>query len=135
VTKVVKQAGALMNKVPWEVVPENIIVDSDYEYLFTEKAFVSEGARATNFGFNRVGTFNNVYKVFTTTHAEYDGKIVLVHRGSSFMEAAEAFFPYVLFYIDDLIPTPKTLQASRAVMSRFAIQKMVGAKVAIINIV
>lgn len=132
-TRAIKQAGALVNKDPWNVRPDTIIADADLEYLFTEPHFVASDAIPTDFGFNRIGTFQNQYKVFTTSMADYNNKILLTHRGSSFMDAAELFLPYVLFYLGPRIDTT-TLMASRSCLSRFAIQKVIGKKISIINV-
>ena len=133
-TKAVKQADALINKQPHNVKADTIIVDAAYDYLFTEPHFVSEDKILTNFGFNRIGTFQSHYKVFTTTCTDYAGKIVLLHRGTRITEAPHLFMPYVLFWIGGLVEQA-TAEMSRTVMSRFATEKVYGQKIAIINIV
>ncbi|HEC88453.1 MAG TPA: hypothetical protein ENI52_03960 [Thermoplasmata archaeon] len=132
-TKAINQGSALIRKSIWEVKADNIICDSDYEYLFQESHFTAADAKVSGFGFDRIGTFNKVYKVWTTGISEYDKKILLLHRGSAFFEAPFIFMPYILFYIGDLIPTA-TLKNSRSFMSRFAMGKVIGKKIVIIDI-
>ena len=133
-TKAVKQADALINKQPHNVKADTIIVDAAYDYLFTEPQFVSEDKILTSFGFNRIGTYQAHYKVYTTTCTDYAGKIVLLHRGSRITEAPHLFMPYVLFWIGGVVEQA-TAEFSRTVMSRFATEKVYGQKIAVINIV
>ncbi|GAH21015.1 unnamed protein product [marine sediment metagenome] len=133
-TKAVKQADALINKQPHNVKADTIIADTAYDFLFTEPHFVSEDKILTSFGFNRIGTYQAHYKVFTTTETSYAKKIVLLHRGSRITEASQLFMPYVLFWIGGKVEQ-SIAQFSRTVMSRFSICKVYGQKIAIINIV
>lgn len=133
-TQTVKKADALIKKSVYGYAGADvIIVDAAYDYLFTEPQFVSEGAILTDFGFSRIGTYRSHYKVFTTTQSDYDKKIVLCRRGSSFVDAAMTFLPYILFWIGGLIEQ-NTGEFSRTVMSRVAYKKAYGDKVSIIDI-
>lgn len=127
-TKTVNQGSALIRKSIWGVKGDNIIVDSDYEPLFQERHFTADNALVTGFGFDRIGTYNNVYKVWTTNIAEYDKVAVTLHRGKAFFEAPFIFMPYILFYIGDII-NQTTLKSSRSFMSRFAFGKVIGKKI------
>lgn len=133
-TKAVKQADALINKQPHNVKADTIIVDAAYDYLFTEPQFVSEDKILTSFGFNRIGTYQAHYKVFTTTCVDFAGKILLLHRGTSITEAPHLFMPYILFWIGGKVEQA-TAEFSRTVMSRFATNKVYGQKIAVIDIV
>jgi len=133
-TKAVKQADALINKQPHNVKADVIIVDAAKDYLFTEPQFVSQDKILTNFGLNKVGTYQAHYKVFTTTCADYANKILLTHRGGLITQASHLFLPYVLFWMGGKVEQ-NTGEFSRTVMSRFANTKVYGQKVAVIDIV
>jgi cation transport regulator len=134
-TRAVKQASALLDKDPYNVVPDCIIADSALAYLFTEPHFVADDSGKTpgNFGFRKVGTFMSEYKVFLTSMSDFANKILLSYRGSSFSDASTIFLPYILFYLGPRIDT-STLKASRSCLSRFGIEKAAGKKIAIINV-
>ena len=134
-TRAVKQTGAKMDVVPYQVVPDFIIAGSALSYLFTEKNFVADDSakRPSNFGFRKVGTFQNEYALYLTSMSDFDDLILLGHRGTSFAEAAEIFLPYILFWLGPRIPTT-TAKASRTCKSRFAIEKSSGRKLATIAI-
>jgi hypothetical protein len=135
-TRAVKQAGALLDVVPYNVVPDYIIAGSALSYLFTEPQFVADnsGKLPANFGFRKIGTFQNEYAVYLTSMSDFEDKILLGYRGASFVDAAEIFLPYVLFYLGPRIDAT-TLQASRSCMSRFAIEKASGKKLVTITVV
>jgi hypothetical protein len=134
-TKAVKQAGAEMDVVPYEVTPDWILSDSALTYLFTAPQFVADdsGVRPSNFGFRKTGSFSNEYSAYFTSFSEYDNIILMGYRGTSFAEAAMAFLPYVLLWIGPIVPTT-TAKFSRTCVSRFAIKKLAGAKLVRINV-
>lgn len=131
-TKTVNQSSALIRKSIWGVKGDNIIVDSDFEYCFQERHFSTDDVATTGWGFDKVGQWKKAYNVWTTNIAEYDTKGVVLHRGSAFFEAPYILMPYILFYIGDVIQTT-TLKASRSFMSRFAMGKTIGKKIAVID--
>jgi len=134
-TRAVKQTGAKMDVVPYQVVPDFIIAGSALSYLFTEKNFVADDSAKspTNFGFRKVGTFQNEYALYLTSMSDFNDLLLLGYRGQTFGEAAEIFLPYILFWLGPRIPTT-TAKASRTCKSRFAIEKASGRKLATIKI-
>lgn len=134
-TRAIKQAGALLDVVPYEVTPDYIIAGSALSYLFTEPQFVADdsGKLPKGFGFRKVGTYQNEYAVYFTSMSDFNNKILLGYRGTLFTDAAEIFLPYILFYLGPRFYVTG-LKANRECMSRFGIEKAAGKKLAQIDI-
>lgn len=129
-TKAIKQAAALIK----DVDADTIIAGKALSYLFTEPQFVADKVIPSSFGFTRIGTYQAQYKVFLTNLSLFDNKIAICYRGSLFTDATLAFLPYVLFYLGNLVETGGTGEQSRTLISRFAIQKVYGQRLSILNV-
>jgi hypothetical protein len=125
-TRFIKQLDALI----LDRDADTIIIPKALRYLFSAPEFVADATAPTTYGFTRIGTYQASYKVFVSNIPTLlDGQIAMLHRGGMVTDAAHVFLPYILFYLGNLVDAADGSQ-SRLLMSRFAIQKVWGQRIA-----
>jgi hypothetical protein len=132
--KTIGQASGLQNKAPYNVRGNVLLGDSDYDYLFDTGALRTDDAlQPSGVGIDRIGIWNKRYTYLSTDDAAVRNQLACAYRGPGPLDAALMFCPLVLFYIDDLVTKVGTMQKTRCFASRFALPKVVGSFLSIVN--
>jgi hypothetical protein len=126
--------SGLANKVPFRVRLNTIVNDSDYDYLYETGGLRADVPLSpTGVGIDRLGIFDKKYGYFSTDDSAVDGKALMVYRGPGPLDACAMYCPLVPFYIDDEVTVAGTGQKTRMFMSRFALPKVIGSYVGLMN--
>lgn len=84
----------------------------------------SAGESDIEVGIKRAGTIDGAIKAYMAT-AITAGKLLYGYKGSQWLRTGYVFLPYVLFYVGNLVEGTD-LTKKRAIMSRYAKQKVIG---------